>query len=571
MRTLDHHPSARIQPSRSSTVTGNATHTNLRPATINDSNVTTRPSFTMLPESSRRHIQRQSEITPPEYDEIFPPKSTRSLCRPARARPSPPRGMDPLVAAMWHNENLSLLHRLPDRLLLKIIEMLSDTSVECIRRVARRFPPLCVREVMSPLRGSRPRLSETGPLNWPRFGSSSYLRPQFLQLIDRDEYCDDCQAAWKSPGWEQRLHLLTEYIHCSACDADHPACLFSATQRLKPARMRYCIAHEGYMRICDHDAGTFRLSRLLNPEHRHPWYQRKQKNDGPTILRCRHPSHDKSCSKEPGGSFPKSKRGCGSTSGFCHGIRWPEIRGWWTEPDRVDIYWTAHIPFNGQMDALRTQLGEICENAGKYIVPRAANARETPELRCFDPNDCHCVIYPGSDNVRWEWECGPWIPGSTKCLSDPFAGLDTLQPTRPPGSAISGVVHRVVQTIKSRVRPTCTAEPKTHRSRDAPPGSPPRFGPGRSVVEVKPCHTGKDCLVVDYIRAILVCKGREIYPWWYNALDPNSYNITDDQDGLGVFWCAQPHCRNYFKGLPNHARILRGREYRKECRHNDCQ
>lgn len=569
IRTLDHHPSARIQPSRSSTVTGNSTHTNLRPETINDSNMTTRKSSTIPPGSSRHHAQRQSAILPPHYDELFPPGSASASRRPARALPSPPDGMDPLVAAMWHNENLSLLHRLPDRVLLKIIAMLSNSGVECIRRVARKFPPLCVREVLSPLRGSRPRLSETGPLNWPRFGGSSHLRPLFLQLVDRDEYCDDCQAAWMSPRWEQRLRLLTEYIHCSACGADHPACLFSATQRIKPARMRYCIAHEGYMRICDHESGTIRLSRLLNPEHRHPWYQRKQKNDGPNILRCRHPSHDKSCSKEPGGSFPKSKRGCGSTSGFCHGIRWPEIRGSWTEPNRFAIFWTAHIPFNGQMDAMRTQLEEIRNNAGKYIVPREASATETPELRCFDPNDCHCMTYPGTENVRWEWECGPWLPGTTKCLSDPFRGLNALLPTRPSTSAVFDLAHRVVQSLKSKVAPKCMVEPKTHRSREQ--ASPNKYGPGLSGVEVKPCHTGKDCLVVDYMRTLVVCDGGKILPYWYNALDPDSYNITDDEDGLGVFWCPQSHCRNYFKGPLNYAGVLRGLEFRKECRHYDCR
>lgn len=564
-RTLSRRSHGQARLIRSSTENGDAAHTTLPSETRNDSNTTTTISSAALPGPSRGHLQRHSEIPPPKYNDLFPSAVSR---RPAKPRPSPPKGMDPLVAAMWHNENLSFLHSLPDHLLLKVIGMLSKTSLECMRRVARRFPSLCVREVLNPLRGSNPQLSETGPLNWPRFGTTSHhrLRPQFLGLVDRDEYCGGCQAARKSSQWEQRLHELTKYIHCSACNADHPACLFSATQRLKPARLRYCIAHEGYIRICDHDDGTIRLPGLLNPERRP---RNKRKHNRFTALRCRHPSHDKSCEKVPGGSFPKSKRDCGSKTGFCNGVRWPAIRRIENDPNIFDIYWTAHIPFNGQMDAVRSQIAEICHNAGKYIVPRAASATETPELRCFDPNDCHCITYSGTENVRWEWECGPWLPGPTKCISEPFGGLDTLQPTRPSRSVISDVVHRVVQTFRSRIAPECTAEPKSHRARDH--AVPRKYGPGRCIVDVRPCHTGKDCLVVDYMRTLRVLEDGKVCPQWYNTLDPSSYNITDDQDGLGVFWCQQPHCRNYFKGYPNFAGILRHCEFRRECRLHSCQ
>lgn len=564
-RALGHRPHGQARLTRNSVENGDASHSTLSSELRNESNTTTRTSSTPPPRPSRRHVQRHSEIPPPKYDDLFPPARAPASRRPARVHPSTPEGMDPLVAAMWHNENLSLFLSLPDHLLIKIIEILSDSGVERIRRVSRRFPPLCVRQVLSPLRRGRPRLSETGPLNWPRFGTSSYLRPNFLGLVDRDEYCDGCQAARMSPRWEQKLRQLTEYTHCSACGADHPACLFSATQRLKPARLRYCIAHEGCLRICDHDDGTVRLSRLLNPE-RKPWKQRKEDF---TTIQCRHPSHDKWCQKVPGGSFPKSTLDCGSSRGVCNGVRWPSIRGAEKTPNIFDIYWTAHVPFNGEMDALRSQVAEICDNAGKYIVPRASSATETPELRCFDPNDCHCITYSGTENVRWEWECGPWLPGTTRCISDPFGGLNPLQPTRPPVPVLSNVVHQVVQILKSRIAPECTAEPKTHRARDEAP--PLKYGPGRCTVDVRPCHTGKDCLAVDYMRTLRVSEGGKICPQWYNTLDPGSYNITDDQDGLGVFWCPQPRCRNYFKGLPNYAGILRHHDFRRECRHYDCQ
>lgn len=440
--------------------------------------------------------------------------------------------------------------------------MLSNSGVECIRRVARRFPPLCVREILNPVRGSNPRLSESGPLNWPRFGTTSYLRPQFLELVDRDEYCGDCQAARKSSGWDQRLLKLTEYIHCSACSADHPACLFSATQRLKPARLRYCIAHEGYMRICDHEDGTVRLPGLLNLKLGNPWYLR---NFGFTIQQCRDPSHKIPCKRRPGGRFPKTQRYCGSRKDICHGSPWPRLVACETNPEIFDIRWTAHIPFDGKMDTIRREIAAIRNNAGKYAVPLPASATETPELRCFDPNDCQCITYSGTENVRWQWERSPWLPGATQCINSRYKGLNEVLPPRPSGSIISNIIR----SFKSRKEPECKADSKYHQSRVEP--SPPTYGPGRCGVDVRPCHTGKDCLKVDYIRAVRVHENGKVTPQWFNTIDPCSYNITDDEDGFGVYWCSQPRCRNYYKRLPNYAGILRHRSFRKECRHYNCQ
>lgn len=524
-------------------------------------NATSSTPSSVRVESARIPSQWLPERPPPQYDEIYPPTSPWKSRTQVKPHLLPPKDMDPLVAAMWHNENLSLLHSLPKHLLLKIIGMLSNNGVECIRRVARKFPPLCVREILSPVRGSNPRLSETGPLNWPRFGTTSFHRPQFLELVDRDEYCGGCQAARKSEHWDQRLRQLTAYIHCSACGADHPACLFSATQRLKPARLRYCIAHEGYMRICDHDDGIVRLPSLLNLKCGQPRYPR---NLGFTIQQCKDPSHEIPCKRISGGHFPKTRRNCGSRKDICHGNRWPKIVACEANPEMFDLRWTAHIPFDGEMDTIRRGLAAIGTNAGQYIVPSPSGATGGPELRCFDPNDCQCITYSGSENVRWEWERGPWLPGTTQCINNHYKGLNVLLPPRPSGSIISNVIR----SLRSKKMPECKADSKYHQSRLEP--SPPKYGPGRCAVDVRPCHTGKDCLVVDYIRAVWVHQNGRITSQWYNTIDSRSYNITDDEDGLGVYWCSQPRCRNYYKRLPNYAGILRHREFRRECQHNDC-
>lgn len=561
-RPVNHRRRGQVRPTTTSTENREAAYTTFPDETRTGASTITMTPSSILTDSARLTLSQHSEKPPPRYDELYPPTHANKPRRQVKSRPSPPKGMDPLVASMWHNENLSLLHSLPDSLLLKIIGMLGNSGVECIRRVARRFPPLCVREVLSPFRGNNPRVSETGPLNWPTFGTSSDVRPRFLGLIDRDEYCSECQAARKSPRWEERLRQLTKYIHCSVCGADHPACLFSATQRLKPARLRYCIGHEGFMRICDHDAGAIRVGPLLSLKRSQPWHLR---NEGYSIHRCKDPSHAMPCAKIPGGPFPKSKGDCGSRKEICNGRRWPELIACETNSEIFDLRWTAHIPFNGEMDALRTELAAIQDNAGRYIVPRPVTATEGPEFRCFDPNDCDCISYPGSENVRWEWDHGPWLLGTTQCINSPFKGLNALLPQRQSGSILSNVIR----SLKSRKKPECKADSKFHQSRLEP--SPPAYGPGRSAVDVRPCHTGKDCLVVDYIRAVRVHNKGKITPQWFNTIDPGSYNITEDQDGFGVFWCSQPRCRNYHKRLPNYAGILRQREFRKDCRHYDCQ
>ncbi|KAJ0120868.1 hypothetical protein J7T55_015603 [Diaporthe amygdali] len=474
--------------------------------------------------------------------------------------------MDSLVAAMWHNENLSMLHSLPDDVVIKIIGMLSNSGIDCIRRVARRFPPLCVREVLSPLRGSNPTISETGPFYWPCFEASSYLRPQFLELVDRDEYCNGCQAARKSLLWEQRLHNLTKYMHCSACAADHPACLFSESQRRKPARLRRCIAHEGYIRICGHPEGVVRLPQALN-------LKRKQlgrlRSDAATKIQCRDPSHVVQCSSVQRKDLAKPySPGCRAR--VCtEYYQSPTVSAHEQIPNQIDIQWTTHVPFNGQMDALRPKLLEIRENAGKYIFPCPMTAKENPELRCFDPNDCHCTVYKGAENVRWEWKGGSWRPGRTKCISDPARRLDSLQPSPSFGRTPSAVVRGIARSLKTIIAPKCPAVSRRHQSRAQ--HAPRAYSKGACFVDVKPCHASKNCLVVDYMRSLVVCEDGKLYKRWYNALDPSSYNITADQDGLGMYWCWQPHCRNYFKGVPNYAGILRGLEFRKECQHYDCQ
>ncbi|ROW04491.1 hypothetical protein VMCG_04936 [Cytospora schulzeri] len=221
------------------------------------------------------HKEKYEVITqsPPSYSELFPSGQINSQAD---------LPMDPLVAALWHNQTASPLHRLPDQILTRIIDTLDNCSIECIRRAARRFPPLCVDIILRRPRTYLPcaddaledAQNDRGPFRWPRFSSMSHRgqaeellrviegrdglpedRPQLLRLLHRDWYCDGCREAEEAPGWSLRVERLRRFLYCSKCDADHPACLFSASQRHERSDLRICIGYEGYLRICGHEQG----------------------------------------------------------------------------------------------------------------------------------------------------------------------------------------------------------------------------------------------------------------------------------------------------------------------------
>ncbi|KAK7739744.1 hypothetical protein SLS53_005714 [Cytospora paraplurivora] len=275
------------------------------------------PSFFRTVEKPQEEdSEEQPPQRPPSYSAIFPPGSyPESPPQTPAPAPTSPSGeqeeTEPLTEAIWHNMTHSPLCRLPDRLLTRIIDMLDNSGVECIRRVARIFPHLCERIIHDrprALLSSEVPYGGGWPFKWPRLRSMSSTgqaqellrlaegrgdalpadRTQFLSLLDRDQYCDGCRAAREAPDWEQRTAKLRRFLHCSVCRQDHPACLFSNTQRIRGPHRRRCIAHEGYIRICGHEKGIIRWSDVLD-------YKRKMEvpteDPGLGPIQCRDESH----------------------------------------------------------------------------------------------------------------------------------------------------------------------------------------------------------------------------------------------------------------------------------------
>ncbi len=192
--------------------------------------------------------------------------------------------MRPIMAAAYHNRTRSLLCRLPDVILVGVMQHADPVSLECLRRCSRIFLRLF------PAACSSERDFSMNVEQWPWPTSMLSLLPEekesLLSLLAKDQYCQICLTARQSRGWQERLKAATKvYLHCSGCQKDHPVCLFSAKQRQCPQSTRICIGHEGYLRLCEHvtvpwcrlvsfarrmsilRVGIFRLTYCQQPKH----------------------------------------------------------------------------------------------------------------------------------------------------------------------------------------------------------------------------------------------------------------------------------------------------------------
>lgn len=165
---------------------------------------------------------------------------------------------------------------------------------------------------------------------------------------------------------------------------------------------------------------------------------------------------------------------------------------------------------------------EIRENAGRFICPTTAPGlmMNLPELRCFDPNDCDCMRFEGLQHGVSFFGGGHTDP--THTLSPP----DNLN--------ASG--HRPLVGLSEK----CYCTLKMHGKLRLNAAGTYGYGVADSNARILPCHNNGRCLVLRYRRRIPRKTPRgDIDPHWYQSLDPDSYNLTGDRDGLGVYWCRQ--------------------------------
>lgn len=169
--------------------------------------------------------------------------------------------MDPMVAAGFHNLTCSPLCRLPEELLLDIMQRLDLVSIQSLRRVSRLFIRLFCSPTFRNTCGSTCELLSFEHWYNPKSSLCATWSPKLQAILDRDigGYCDDCRGRRTDPNWiSKKAALTTTYLHCSGCRIDHPVCLFSKTQRSMPSRTWVCIGKEGFVRVCEHRVVTWK-------------------------------------------------------------------------------------------------------------------------------------------------------------------------------------------------------------------------------------------------------------------------------------------------------------------------
>lgn len=601
------------------TMDTSASGTKGRPAASSDSDgscsrqAEREPAYNSVDSQSSTRQQQQwleavmipaSDI-PPADDVVFPwaPPTYSSLSiggtaptAPWSTIPPPPRSAlsavpaepdDPLVAAARHNQTRSF-HRLPDGVLLGIMGHLDIPSVECLRRVSRKFPPLTAefvrlsRHFAYSVRGS---ISRSGPFPWPRFegmeGAGSLKNGELVRRLDRDRYCAGCLQTREALDWLERVGGLRKRYKCSVCCVSHPACLFSLAQRRQDTPGRRCIAHEGYTRICSHK--TVWWSDVLKI------LERERPADPPVFeglpvvnaLQCWDVSHRTECGGPGEGAYvERVSRFCREQDRTSSDHSWYPSLYITKDPNPITgasqalvMSWHIHIPLGrlGEWpptaSTLRRRFAELSENAGRFItLTTQPQSQGIPELRCFDPNDCDCVYFEGSEDLV-DWR--PYRPlqqvvgthvnrdgACSKCHLDPARRLVQFPyRQRPSPSTRDRNLDRISsgQALRCRENPeTCRVAERNHRTRVRYAARKSLHKAGEYAICARLCHGDEGCIRVEYLRTVAhpLPHDGDIPMSWYQSLDPDSYNLTSDAESYGIYWCREPGCRNYYQSSP---------------------
>jgi len=49
------------------------------------------------------------------------------------------------------------------------------------------------------------------------------------------------------------------------------------------------------------------------------------------------------------------------------------------------------------------------------------------------------------------------------------------------------------------------------------------------------------------------------------AVDPDSYNLYQDDESRGILWCGDRECRNYYRHAKPHLRLVHSDDFHRKC------
>lgn len=436
-----------------------------------------------------------------------------------RREPLPcPSGLDPLVQKAYHNVAVSPLCRIPDELLIKIMRYLGSTDLASLRRTSRIFLRL--------FEDNQFRFFHTPDLGpWPRTAYLNFVEKGELRtLLLKDKYCGPCRAVkTKARNGPLRQALCRSPLYCAGCSGSHSSGLFSPSERaVGDPRKRVCIAHEGYLRVCQHRIITWaniqRWTSFLGPDT--SFY---------SVLVCGAQSHLSQCGDRPG-----EPAGSGGVMVKLALIGSSKIK--------MTVEWGVHasVPHrkgaSGTYDAddVRKIAEGLHADAGQYIVPRF-QPDQPPHMAAFDPNLCGCLQYPGRGML--DWQMAPESDIHDCCRKSKSRALFTSRNALWKGL---GVLWGRSEGHAAKYNVGPTDKLRYHR-----------IAFRRCCAEAE----GMGVLVTHRYSFELSCRPRQWPPdprestspppEWYRIMDPASYGLEGDEASRNFLWCGDEKCANH--------------------------
>lgn len=276
--------------------------------------------------------------------------------------------MDPLIASQVYNNRFCPLTRLPEELLLNVLDFLRGDRVTlcCLRITSRVFLRI---------------LHNKYPTSFAPSAIMGFnLRHQFRRLLQRDGRCGNCRR-WndahahnlfdackfqgtslrKKPTFSGYEYSYNEYrhIYCSACDTDHDVCQFPMAYQKPPhfenPGPQLCLGQQGSVQLCEHVHITWAsIKAHIDNWRRRPRQQGGWEGSGAREnwqiyldsfkIECKDPAHDIRCTNSEAPTWPRARLGTSASFSF----RAPEFV--FREPEYVVLYleWTPH----GRLDEL---------------------------------------------------------------------------------------------------------------------------------------------------------------------------------------------------------------------------
>lgn len=435
-------------------------------------------------------------------------------------------GMDPIVASAYWNQTRSPLVRLPDALIVTIMERLDLYDILRLRHVSRDFMRLFSQAKSFWKYHLTDALDHRKRTHLARVWATPVDRfpERHLQSFSSASLCGSCTAFRRRKGYGSDRELLeaVPFIYCAGCKMEHRAFYFSARQRHESNDdERLCKSREGCISLCEHVSITWDSAQRLADAQ-----PLGQKN----VVQCRNAQHRVS----------QCRHVRNGTSKLCCRNDKPRIELYRDEQQNLcfDISITTHLPFKPQGFGQGSKVSSTVfrDNITKLVRKRLpvssfqwvpSNIRTYDVFRCFDPNICSCLdwgqsILPRRSDAqqattagKFEWKLcpNPKRPWRFRpALESPtFTGRSELQ--REHRDRCAGFTHNFHHD-------------STDHSWDW---------------DWEKCSEDEDFLVLT--QTVRSCVSSPHDYGWSRFIKYGSYDLKRDDEMHGISWCPQSGCR----------------------------